>query len=229
MRTLRAVSGITTASIFYAAVFAASVFAQNDGEGGQKFFFSVSGGSYKVPGFILGLDKSVAEHPKRLSGFSAGASGGLRFGGKWALGVHVFRMNASGNGPWARSDTAAELAANGVEGTISGRTNWNLDGFAVEAERTFLPRAPVSPYARFGGGLGKLKVAFNGKMAGHETASGTNQPVEEPASDFVKRRIPIVSAEGGVRTRLFKNHFRGFAGALWNTGYGAQTGLRIEF
>ena len=138
-------------------------------------------------------------------------------------------MTASGDGNWARSDTAATLAANGVAGVVTGRTNINLNGVILDVERRFLSsKSRVRPYIRGGLGVGELTVDFKGKFIGHEIISGFDFPVEENASDRIRQTVPLVSAELGLRFAL-TSHLNMTMAGYWNSGYGALLGAGWEF
>ncbi len=187
------------------------------------------GGSYKLPGMLLGMDKSIIEHPPHLIGDIQGLRGNYELNNRWLVGATWLKMTASGDGNWARSDTAATLAANGVAGVVTGRTDVNLNGVTLDIERRFLSsKSRVRPYIRGGLGAGELTVDFKGKFIGVEKMSGFDFPVEEDARDRVKQTIPIVSAELGLRFMPTK-HLNVTMAGFWNTGYGALLGVGLKF
>ena len=187
------------------------------------------GGSYKLPGMLLGMDKSIVEHPPHLIGDIQGLRGNYELNNRWLVGASWLKMTASGDGNWARSDTAATLAANSVTGVVTGRTDIHLNGVTLDAERRFLSaKSRVRPYIRGGLGAGELTVDFRGKFIGHETQSGFDFPVEEDARDRVKRTIPLISAELGLRFMPTK-HLNVTMAGFWNTGYGALLGVGLKF
>ena len=186
-------------------------------------------GYYKLPGVLLGMDKSIVEHPEHLSGNIQGLRGNYALNDKWLLGATWLKITANGYGAWARSDTAETLAANGVTGVVSGRTDMNLNGATLDVEHRFFDaKSPMRPYIRGGLGAGELTVRFKGQFIGHETVSGYDFPVEENASDTVKQTIPLISAELGLRFMLAKN-FNFMVAGFWNTGYGALLGAGWKF
>ncbi len=186
-------------------------------------------GYYKLPGMLLGMDKSIVEHPQHLIGDIQGLRGNYALNDQWSVGATWLKITASGDGAWARLNTAETLASNGVAGVVSGRTDMDLNGVTLDVERRFLKaQSKMRPYVRAGLGAGELSVRFKGKFIGHETFSGYDFPVEEDAEDTVRRTIPIISAELGLRFMPTKNLNFTMAG-FWNTGYGALLGAGWKF
>lgn len=186
-------------------------------------------GYYKLPGMLLDMDKSIVEHPNYLVGEISGIRGTYAINDFWSVGGTWLRISANGYGAWARSDTAETLAANGVTGIVYGKTDIELRGVVLEVERRFWRnKALLGPYIRGGLGAGELTVDFRGKFTGHETVSGFNFPVEEDARDKVKKTIPLVSLEAGLRFLLAKNVTVTLAG-YWNTGCGGLLGAGWRF
>ncbi|GEM_PF-2739904 len=195
----------------------------------DRFSVEVIDGSYELPGMLLGMDKSIVEHPKHLLGDIQGLRGNYELNDRWLLGLTWLKITAKGDGNWARSDTADTLAENFVDGVITGKTDMNLNGVTLDFERRFLGvKSWVRPYVRGGLGAGELTVRFNGQFIGHETFSGFDFPVIEDAKDEVKRTIPLVSAELGLRLMPTKHLVLTMAG-FWNTGYGALLGAGWKF
>lgn len=193
----------------------------------NRLMVEASYGYYQIPGQLFDLDSSVTEHPPHLTGSIRGLRGSYEMSRKWAIGVQAFRIEAMGNGRWARSDTPDILAQNNISGEIIGKTEWELQGITVDVERRFL-RGPVNPFVRVGGGLGEVTVKFTGEFRGHETMSGFNFPVVEPAKDKIVRKVPIVIAEMGLRFNLTKR-LSYVMSTYWNTGYGARLALGARF
>jgi hypothetical protein len=193
----------------------------------NRLMVEASYGYYQIPGQLFELDSSVTEHPPHLLGEIRALRGSYEVSRKWSLGVQAFKIQATGNGRWARSDTPEVLAQNNIAGEILGKTEWELQGITVDVERRFL-RGPVNPFVRVGGGLGEVEVKFTGEFRGHETMSGFNFPVVEPARDRIVRKVPIVIAEMGLRFHLTKRLNYSMSG-YWNTGYGARLALGARF
>ncbi len=195
----------------------------------SRLSVEVIGGYYKFPGELVGMNKSIVEHPQHLVGDLRGLRGSYQLNDSWFLGATWLQMSSSGGGNWARNDTAEILAANNITGVITGVTNMELRGVVLEAERRFFRKNDrVRPYVRFGAGAGELTVDFQGKFIGTEKVSGFGFPVEEDARDRVKRTIPLISAELGLRFLLTKHLNLTMAG-YWNTGYGALVGAGWKF
>src|SRR5580704_617319 len=114
----------------------------------QKVSLETGCGSYRVPGFILGLDRSITQHPASLNGFNCNFRVGFDLSRRWFLGVQAFNATAAGNGSWARKDGDAQLAAEGVSGSTTGRTNSKLLGVTLNLGQTFLLRSRVHPFWR---------------------------------------------------------------------------------
>jgi hypothetical protein len=195
----------------------------------NKLSLEVFEGGYKLPDALLGMDKSIVEHPNNLIGNIRGLRGNYKLNGYWLLGATWLKTTANGYGAWARSDTAEMFAANGVSGIVSGNTDMNLNGVTLDIERRFFDvKSSLRPYIRGGFGAGELTVDFRGKFIGHETMSGYDFPVEEGANDKVKKAIPLISAELGLRFILPKNLSFTMA-VFWNTGYGTLIGMGWRF
>ncbi len=195
----------------------------------DKLSLEVADGNYTLPGMLLGMDKSIVEHPKGLSGEVRSLRALYALNAHNLVGVSWMKLNASGDGNWARSDTAQQLATNNVAGMITGRTDIDLNGVTLDYEHRFMTiRGIVTPYARVGLGVGELTVRFNGKFIGHETQSGMNYPVTNDANDAVKRTVPIVNMEAGMRVMLYRHLGMSVAG-FWNTGYGALGAFDLKF
>lgn len=195
----------------------------------DKFSIDVINGEYTLPGYLLGMDKSLVEHPSHLSGELRGLRGTYALSGYNLVGATWFKLSASGDGNWARTDTAAELAANGVAGVITGRTDMDLNGVTLDYEHRFLsPSGLLHPYVRVGAGVGEITVHFRGQFVGHETQSGFDFPVVNEAADSVKRTVPIVNVEAGLKVSITE-HLNMLVGGYWNTGYGGMGGLGWNF
>ncbi|OGY63908.1 MAG: hypothetical protein A3B92_02205 [Candidatus Harrisonbacteria bacterium RIFCSPHIGHO2_02_FULL_42_16] len=193
----------------------------------KLFAVEASGGYYKVPGELFDVSGSIVRHPPGLYGYAKTAHLDFFLFEHWLVGVNAFDFVANGDGEWRRNDTDAVLVANKLVGIITGKTDWRLQGGAVEAEYRFF-NGPVKPYFRAGIGYGKLKVKFKGRFQGHETFSGLNFLVSEPAEDEVSRSIPVVAAEAGLRFEIWKHSYF-FMGAAWNTGMIYQAGAGLGF
>lgn len=186
-------------------------------------------GSYRVPGLVLGFDPSITQHPRSLNGFNCSLQAGFNLNRRWSLGVQVFEAPAAGNGPWARTDGNAQLAAEGLVGSTTGTTHWKVRGAAFSFGQTFLDRSRVHPFWRAGLGIGKLDVNFSGTFNGCSTQDiGCFYPVSEPAADAVSRTIPIVSGEGGLQIDVSRG-FEFRAGPYWNTGLGGTFSTIFRF
>jgi len=186
-------------------------------------------GSYRVPGFILGLDRSITQHPTSLNGFNCNFRVGFDLSRRWFLGVQAFNATAAGNGSWARKDGDAQLAADGVSGSTTGRTNWKLVGATLNFGQTFLLRGRVHPFWRAEFGAGKLDVNFRGGFNGCSTQDvGCSFPIVEPAADRVTRSIPIFGGEGGIQIDVSRS-FQFRMGPYWNTGFGGNLSARYRF
>lgn len=212
-----------------AALFGNAIQVQAKDRLASRLSIEAVGGSYKLPGMLLSMDKSIVEHPPHLIGELQGLRGSYELNNRWLVGATWLKMTASGDGNWARSDTAETLAANGVAGVVTGRTDMHLNGVTLDVERRFLSsKSRVRPYIRGGLGVGELTVDFKGKFIGHETFSGYDFPVEEDARDRVKQTIPLISAELGLRFMPTK-HLNITMAGFWNTGYGALLGAGWKF
>ena len=184
-------------------------------------------GRYHLPGWLFEIDKSVVRHPDHLTGRAEGIRVKLDFK-KWSFGGQVFKFSASGNGFWARSDTAKMLRENNVAGVIYGNTDLVLEGLTVDVERRFRTDKIVQPYLSAGLGRGELRVHFNGEFIGYaEPFPGFKVPIREPAEDRIKKAIPIVNLEGGFRINL--GALYGSVSGYWNTGYGAKLGVGLRY
>jgi hypothetical protein len=174
-------------------------------------------GSYRVPGFILGLDHSITQHPTSLNGFNCNVRVGFDLSRRWFLGVHAFNATATGNGSWARTDGDAQLAADGVSGSTAGRTNWKLVGATFNFGQTFFLRGRVHPFWRAEFGAGKLDVNFRGEFNGCSKEDvGCSFPIIEPATDRVTRIIPILGGGGGIKINISRS-FQFRMGTYCNT------------
>jgi len=193
----------------------------------NRLMVEASYGYYQIPGQLFEIDSSVTEHPPHLIGDIRTLRGSYEMNRKWSLGLQAFKIQATGNGRWARSDTPEVLAKNNLAGEILGKTEWELQGIAFDVERRFL-RGPVNPFVRVGGGLGEVTVKFTGEFIGHETQSGFNTAVREPARDKIVRKVPIVIAEAGLRFHLGRRLSYSMSG-YWNTGYGARLAVGAKF
>lgn len=193
----------------------------------SRFSLEFSGGYYRIPGQLFEIDGSIVNHPKAFLGSMKSIRGGLDIDENWSVGIQFFKIQASGSGPWERSDTAARLAENGVSGAVTGNTDWDFQGIIFDAERRFLTGSIV-PYLRFGAGLGEIDVKFKGQFVGHETLSGFDLPVIENVEDRVKITVPVPALEFGIRFHLTER-LNLSLGGFWNTGYGAKTGLGFKF
>ncbi len=195
----------------------------------QKLSLESGCGSYRVPGFILGFDRSITQHPNSFNGFNCNFRVGFDPNRRWSLGVLAFKAPAAGNGFWARKDGDAELASEGLSGLTSGKTNWDLVGATFDFGQHFLVRSRVHPFWRVELGVGKLDVNFRGEFNGCSTEDvGCLFPVSEPAVDSVTKIIPILGGEGGIEIDVSRTvQFR--MGPYWNTGFGGNFSARYRF
>ncbi|MBI2627015.1 MAG: hypothetical protein HYW77_02110 [Parcubacteria group bacterium] len=193
----------------------------------NKFSIDVSGGYNRFPGSLFNFDKSVTKHPNHLSGHIKELGISYALDQKWSLSIGLFQINSSGQGEWSREGAEEELAKEDIVGTISGSTKMRTKGFHFNAKRYFT-NGNLRPYLKFGLGLGWSSIEFNGFLRGHETESGFNFPILEPANDSVQRKIPVINLESGVEYK-FKNNLSLIASGYWNTGFGAKVGLKINF
>jgi len=193
----------------------------------DRLSLEINSGYYRIPGKLFSLDKSITKHPSGLTGSIKSVSGSFEITDHWLAGIEGFEIGASGNGEWARSDTAKILADNNLKGVIVGDTYWELKGVIFKSEYQFLTGL-FQPFVRFGGGAGELTVRFKGKMIGHETLSGLNFPVMEDASDKITKTIPILLMEAGLRIEP-KNHLTFSLSGYINTGYGGRLGIGARF
>ncbi len=188
----------------------------------QRVSLETGCGSYRVPGFILGLDPSITQHPNSFNGFNCNFRVGFDPNRRWFLGVQAFNATAAGNGSWARKDGDAQLAADGISGSTAGRTNWKLVGATFNFGQEFLVRGRVHPFWRAEFGVGKLDVNFSGEFNGCSTEDvGCSFPIIEPAADRVTRIIPIFGGEGGIQVDVSRS-FQFRMGPYWNTGFGGN-------
>lgn len=195
----------------------------------RRLSLDVLNGNYTLPGSLLGMDKSLVEHPDHLSGEIRGLRASYALDSRNLIGATWIKISASGDGNWARSDTAAQLAENQVAGVVTGRTDMDLNGVTVDYEHRFLSaRSLLRPYVRAGLGVGEMTVRFRGQFIGHETQSGYDFPVTNDADDLVKRTIPIVNLEVGVKVTIMR-HLDLSIATYWNTGYGALGALGWKF
>lgn len=219
-------------SLICALVFSFAFPNQVSGENNDypKLSMEAALGGYQFPGKFLKIDKSLIQTPDNFDGSIREARVAYALFESWLIGLQVFKVETQGYGNWERSDTAKILAANKVAGTISGRTDWDMKGIGVDFE--FRPRKfwknKVIPYLRSGVGAAELTVTFNGQFNGHETQSGFNFPVNEPAKDRVTTLIPIVTSEFGCHFRLTKKLL--VSGSYyWNMGgHGPKGAVVLE-
>ncbi|MDO8536682.1 MAG: hypothetical protein Q7R94_00335 [bacterium] len=192
-----------------------------------KFSLEFSAGSFNFPGALLEKEGSLVAHPKKLSGFITSVSANHRFGKSgWSLGPEFSFISASGAGKWAESDTQARLDSEGVTGTTTGTLKLRIYELNVVATKEFC-RGSFCPYIKFGAGIGRLSYDFRGRFNGHETQSGFDFPINEPAYDRSKRFIPIFVVEPGVR--LKRKHITfSFSPFYWNTGWGGKGTLTLD-
>ena len=194
----------------------------------QKVSLETGCGSYRVPGFILGLDRSITQHPASLNGFNCNFRVGFSLSRRWFLGVQAFNAQAAGNGSWARTDGNAQLVAEGLSGSTTGRTNWELVGATFDFGQTLL-RGRFHPFWQAEFGVGKLDVNFRGAFNGCSTQDvGCFFPVTEPAADNVTKIIPIFDGEGGLQIDVSRS-FQFRMGPYWNTGFGGNFSARYRF
>jgi hypothetical protein len=195
----------------------------------QKVSLETGCGSYRVPGFILGLDPSITQHPTSLNGFNCNVRVGFDLSRRWSLGVQAFNATAAANGSWARKDGDAQFAAEGISGTTAGRTNWKLVGVTFTFGQKILLRGRVHPFWRVEFGAGKLDVNFRGEFNGCSTEDiGCSFPIIEPAADRVTTTIPIVGGEVGLQIDVSKS-FQFRMGPYWNTGFGGNLSAHYRF
>lgn len=195
----------------------------------EKFSLEAGCGSYRVPGAVLGFDPSITQHPSSLNGFNCNYRVEFALNGRWSLGLQAFEAPAAGNGPWARKDGNEQLAADGLIGSTTGRTNWKVTGASFTLGQKFLPRLRLHPFWRAELGVGKLDVNFTGTFNGCSTQDvGCFFPVTEPAVDSVARVIPVIAAEGGIQIDLSRGLQLGM-GPYWNTGFGGTLSARYRF
>jgi hypothetical protein len=201
--------------------------------GWNRFSLDPSFGSNQVIGSLLGVDKSITEHPNSLNGSMESLRLGVQATPHWSFGIQLMQNIASGNGPWARNSAGDLPETDGVQGVATGRTDWKVQGLMLDIQETFLPNGRIHPYWRAGIGTGKLTVRFNGVFNGCFTEAiepngNCDAPIKEPASDTFKKIIPLFGAEAGIEVDVVR-HFSFFSGAYWNTGWGTKIGLRIKF
>lgn len=193
----------------------------------KKFSVECSGGSLTVPGFML--NGSLVKHPDKLSGNTFGCGLSLHIGKsrRWSIGPKFSRIAVSGSGEWAEPDTQARLDSEGVDGVAKGKLNINITTVAFVARKEF-SAGVFRPYLEFGGGVGFLKSDFRGRFEGHETMSGYDFPVNEPATDRSKRMIPVFVFKPGIS--LAKERVNLSFGPQWNTiGWGFEGSFRFRF
>lgn len=77
----------------------------------DRLSFGTGCGSYRVPGFVLGLDRSIIQHPNSFNGFSCDVRTGYDLNRRWFLEIQAFQSMGAGNGLWATQDGNAQLAA----------------------------------------------------------------------------------------------------------------------
>jgi hypothetical protein len=220
---------ITTCAVFLLFASMAAFGQEQEMTWPHKVSFETGCGSYRVPGFILGLDRSITQHPTSLNGFNCNVRLGFDLSRRWVLGVQAFNATAAGNGSWARTDGDAQLAADGVSGSTAGRTNWKLVGATFNFGQTFILRGRAHPFWRAEFGVGKLDVNFRGEFNGCSTEDvGCSFPIVEPAEDRVTRIIPIFGGEGGIQIDVSRS-FQLRMGSYWNTGFGGSFSARYRF
>lgn len=218
--------GICCFSLFF---FALCLMPQASGqEEKNRVSVDISGGAVKVPGWIFSQDKDIVQHPDFLFGTSKDLRVDYKVNHKLSVGIHLFRMDANGYGPWERHDSKNSSAEeNMVVGVATGKTDWHLTGFAGEVEwRPIGDKHRLYPYIRGGGGIGFLNVGFNGSFSGMDE-EGDMFTVK--ASDSFKRKIPIITAEGGLRLKFGRHIEWSLPSLSWNTGYILKTGIRLNF
>lgn len=212
---------------FLAGVYPALA-AENSGKLWNRLSVDGYYGYYHFPGGLVRLDESIVQSPDKFWGGIRGLRLDFAVDNNWLVGLNLFKIESHGYGAWERNDTKSILAANGVDGKVNGKTDWDWQGFALEAERRFL-KGDFRPYCRVGLGVGELAVNFRGRFAGHEKISGFNFPVEEPANDAIKRLMPVAAVEVGVRLMPLSGLVWSPA-FFWNTGgYGPKIGVGWEF
>lgn len=193
-----------------------------------KVSLRTSLGYYKMPSELFNLgDANLTKTPPHLEGVLYSATAMADVNRRWSAGLQLFKVEAVGHGVWERSDTPEILARNNVTGEATGRTNLDVKGLVLIAERRFL-REPVCPYVQFGGGIGRLTAQFSGEFRGEKKFGPFSFPFTEPANDKVEKTIPIVMVEAGLRLYPMK-HLQFDMGGYWNTGYGAKVGVGTQF
>lgn len=226
-------SGVAVMSVLFASqlVFSPMAHAQAAAASYGKLTLEVSGGSNFLPvkKVLSATEKSIVESPDHMTGTIRNVRADLNLSRNWSLGLTGGKIESHGYGVWARDDTAQTLLDNQVEGTASGRTDWDLQYVTLDVERRFWVKRWLAPYVRLGGGLGQLTVVFNGKFHGYETQSGSNYPVDNDATDRVVMHVPVVALEFGAR--LYPTERLVVSPSLYtvNGGYGAKLGLGCQF
>lgn len=194
----------------------------------NRFSVGIDYGYYHFPGGLLRLEKSIVASPDKFYGSIRGVQLDFAVDDDWLVGLNLFKIEARGYGLWERSDTKDILTANGVTGTASGRTDWDWQGFTCDAEYRFLD-GNFRPYVRTGVGAGELSVNFNGQFNGHETMSGFDFPVTEPAIDLVKKLVPIFKMEFGARFMPISGLILSPAFFWIDGGYGPKMNIGWRF
>jgi hypothetical protein len=190
--------------------------------------FEASGGYYEFPGALFRLGDDITEHPDHLSGSSVSVQASYRLSPRWAVGLEGVRLQASGEGPWARPSLTEELVRNEISGEVTGTTELTITGAALTVERQFRAEHALSPFLRLGAGIALLDLEFRGHFVGVETSSEEPITIQEPAEDAIRRIIPLLTASAGIRYRLTRYLGLSVSG-YWNTGYGARGGIEIQF
>jgi|SRR5579872_2518781 len=195
----------------------------------DRLSFGTGCGSYRVPGFVLGLDRSIIQHPNSFNGFSCNVRAGYDLNRRWYLEIQGFQAMGAGNGFWATQDGNAQLAAQGLSGSTAGRTNWSTAGATFDFGQHFIARGRWHPFWRAMLGIARLEVTFRGSFNGYSIQDVEGLfPITEPAVDNVTKIIPVVGGEGGLQVDLSRT-FRLSLGPYWNTGFGGDISAQYRF
>ena len=204
--------------------------------------FSYDFGANNFPQFLLAIG-GVKDAPK-LKGQIRSFQYMHRIGtSRWKIGVRLTDFSSHGSGPVLTDDLLKERLNQGIPDlNANGRLDIDIKGALVEMQRNLgSKRWPISPFIRFGGGVGRLKERFNGQSCG--TAQGTypdengdlqafSQSVCSPATDRTTKIIPLVDVQAGLTFRpkwMTKMHLAVDAGCQWNTGWGCKVSPHFIF
>lgn len=225
-------SGVAVMSVLFVSQLVLSPMAHAQAAASYgKLTLGVNMGSYFLPlkKVLAATEKSIVASPDHMVGTIRSVSADWNFNRNWSLGLTGAKVESHGYGVWERDDTAQTLLDNQVVGVASGKTDWDFQYVALEAERRFWVKRWLAPYVRLGGGLGQLTVTFNGKFIGYETQSGFNTAVVNEATDRVVTHVPVVALELGARLYPTKDLVLSPSLYMVNGGYGSKLGLGWQF